>query len=409
MRLTLRYIEKYDPSKANERFSLMITGQRLAEWLSRIVQIPSVSPDQAGPRAGIPGEARLATEIARWFQEFGGEVHQEDVAPDRPNIYGIWRGRTDRWLTVDGHMDTVGVEQMIGDPFSGLIRAGRVYGRGAVDTKATLGVVLALLEAMHQTGQTPQANLLIAATVDEENGFQGAPAFARWVRQQQLPLDQLAVAEPTLCGPVYGHKGVLRLEFQVQGKSTHSSQPELGQNAITAAAQLILALSEEHQRLQTIAPSPSEGEGRGLLGPAKLTVTIIQGGHGENIVPDSCHLFVDRRIVAGEKPLEVAAALQRLAQQACPLPLTMKEGLHVEAFLQPPDTPWLRQLAEWSGQEPAVVPYGTNASAYSGLARECVIIGPGSIDQAHGAEEWVAISELEKLADIYTHWWGLRF
>jgi acetylornithine deacetylase/succinyl-diaminopimelate desuccinylase-like protein len=384
----------------------MIPGNQLAEWLSRLVQIPSVSPDQAGPRAGVTGEAHLANEVARWFEAFGGEVHREEVLPNRPNIYGIWRGSSDRWLAVDIHMDTVGVEQMAGDPFSGLIQEGRVHGRGAVDTKASLGVILALLEAMQQTSQAPQANLIIAATIDEETQFRGAPAFAEWVRRQQFSLDQLAVAEPTRCGPVYGHKGVLRLEFEVQGKSTHSSQPELGQNAITAAAWLILALDEEHRRLQTL---PRFSEEESLLGSPKLSVTIIHGGIGENIVPDSCRFFVDRRIVDGETSLDIAADLERLAREACPAPVKMNVGLYVDAFLQPPDTSWLRQLAEWSGREPAVVPYGTNASAYGGLARECVVIGPGSIDQAHGQEEWVDISDLEKMAEIYCHWWGLRF
>ena len=79
----------------------------------------------------------------------------------------------------------------------------------------------------------------------------------------------------------------------------------------------------------------------------------------------------------------------------------------MSAFLQPPDAPWIHQLADWSGQEPKVVPYCTNAWAYQGLAKECVVIGPGSIDQAHGEVEWVEISELEKLANIFTHWWGL--
>lgn len=384
----------------------MITGSRLAEWLQKLVQIPSVSPDQAGPRAGVPGEGRLAEEVARWFQSLGGEVQQEEVVPGRPNIYGLWpNSRSDRWLAVDVHMDTVSVEQMTGDPFSGQIADGRVYGRGAVDTKATLAIVLALLEAMQQTGQTVPANLLIAATMDEETQFRGAPAFARWVRRQQLPLDQLAVAEPTMCAPVYGHKGVTRLELEVQGKSVHSSQPELGQNAITAAAHLILALDEEHRRLQTLTLS-EEGK---VLGLPKLTVTVIRGGTGENLVPNACQFLVDRRIIAGENPSEVAAALEQLAQQACPLPVTMKLGLLVGAFLQSPTSPWVRQLAEWSGQEPAVAPYGTNASAYEGLARECVVIGPGSIEQAHGAEEWVTIAELEKMAGIYAKWWELNF
>jgi len=112
-------------------------------------------------------------------------------------------------------------------------------------------------------------------------------------------------------------------------------------------------------------------------------------------------------VVAGERPDAVVAALADLAQRACPLPVTMQQLLSVDAFLQAPDTPWLLQLADWSGQPPTIAPYGTNACAYDGLARECVVLGPGSIDQAHGVEEWVEVAELAKLAVIYARWWGL--
>jgi len=365
------------------------------------VQIPSVAPDQAGPRSGTPGETRLAGEMARWFREFGGEVYTQEVFPDRPNVYGLWRGRTDRWAAVDAHMDTVGVEQMTGDPFSGHSQNGRVYGRGAVDTKATLAVVLALLEAMHQSGHTPEPNLLIAATVDEEIGARGAPVFAQWVREKQLSLDQLLIAEPTMCVPVYGHKGLSRLEFSVKGVSAHSSQPQLGQNAVVAAAHMVLALEEEHQRLLATPPATD-------LGTGTLTVSIIHGGHGLNVVPDTCTVAIDRRVVAGEEPSEVSAALYDLVLRSCPLPVTVNVLLEHHAFLQPPDTPWIRQLAEWSGAQPTIAPYGTNAWSYGGLASECVVLGPGSIDQAHSDEEWVAVAELEKLADIYSRWWGIR-
>jgi acetylornithine deacetylase/succinyl-diaminopimelate desuccinylase-like protein len=379
----------------------MIAKDRLVEWLSRLVSIPSVAPDQAGPRSGTPGEARLAGEIARWFSEYGGEVYTEEVCPGRPNVYGLWRGRGDRWAAVDAHMDTVGVEQMTDDPFSGRVQNGRVYGRGAVDTKATLAVVLAILEAMHQAGHMPEPNLLVAATADEEVGARGALVFARWVREKGLSLDQLMVAEPTMCGPVYGHKGLSRLEFQVKGVSAHSSQPQLGQNAVVAAAHLVLALEEEHQRL---AATPPETD----LGPGTLTVSIIHGGHGLNVVPNICTVAIDRRVVAGEEPAEVSAALHELARRRCPLPVTADVLLEHRAFLQPPDTPWMRQLAEWSGSEPTIAPYGTNAWSYGGLAGECVVLGPGSIDQAHSDEEWVAVAELEKLAGIYACWWGIR-
>lgn len=378
----------------------MITKHQIAEWLGRLVQIPSVSPDQAGPRAGAPGEARLAAEVANWFRQFGGEVYTEDVLPGRPNVYGLWRGQTDRWLAVDVHMDTVSVEQMTGDPFSGHVKNGRVYGRGAVDTKASLAIILALLEELHQTGQKPATNLLIAATVDEEVGATGAPAAAAWIRQRQLPIDQLIVAEPTLCTPIHGHKGVARLEFHIQGKSAHSSQPYRGQNAVVAAAYLVMALQEEHERLQALSPTP--------LGNPMLTVTIIQGGTGINVVPDACAISVDRRLVNGEKAIEVCIELHKLALIACPLPLAMKTQKEIDAFFQTPDSPWLRQLTEWSGNTPEVAPYGTNAWAYTDLVKECVVFGPGSIDQAHGAEEWVALDELEKAASVYARWWGIE-
>lgn len=379
----------------------MIETSGLAEWLSRLVQIPSVSPDQAGPRAGTPGEGRLAAAVAGWFSGFGGQVYQDEVLPGRANIYGLWQGRSERWIGVDVHLDTVSVEEMSGNPFSGESREGRVYGRGAVDDKASLGVILALLENMQQTNQMPMANLLIAATVDEEIGATGAPAFARWISQRKLAVDELIVAEPTGCGPVYGHKGVVRLEFQIQGKAAHSSQPEMGLNAITAATHVLVALEEERQRLLA-APVAT------ALGSPTLTVSIIQGGTGINVVPATCQIAIDRRTVAGEDALAVSEALSHLAQQASPLPLTVQPSKQIDAFFQPPETAWVRQLAAWSGQEPAVVPYGTNAWAYPGVVRECIVLGPGSIDQAHGAEEWVEISELVKLADIYSCWWGIE-
>jgi acetylornithine deacetylase/succinyl-diaminopimelate desuccinylase-like protein len=377
----------------------MSIGERAASWLSRLVQIPSVTPVQAGPRSGAPGEERIAQQIAAWFRELNGQVEMDEVLPDRPNVYGRWPGQTDSWVAVDIHVDTVGVEQMTGDPFSGELRDGRVWGRGAVDTKATLGVVLALLEWMQRNSHTPLPSLLIGATVDEEFGITGAPAFAAWIRRQPFQVAQLAVAEPTRCAPIYGHRGAARFELTFQGVSAHTSQPDLGRNAIVAAARTVLAYVEEHTRLQTLPAT--------ALGHAALTASIIQGGTGLNVVPDRCTLQVDRRIVDGEQANVVAEQLFRIAQEHGGLPVEMRPLLELNAFLQPLDSPWIRQLAAWSGEQPQVAPYGTNAVAYGDLPAECVVIGPGSIDQAHGAEEWVEVAELDKLARIYARWWGI--
>ena len=379
---------------------MLIAHEILSSWLSRLVQIPSVTPVQASARSGINGEAQIALAVAGWFKAFGGEVHLDECVSARPSVYGIFPGNTDQWVALDVHTDTVGVEQMSADPFGGEVRAGRVYGRGAVDTKASLAVALALLEALHTSGAKPRPNLLIAATADEEDQARGAPAFAEWVRGRGIVLDQLMVAEPTQCRPIHGHKGVVRIRFDVVGQPAHSAQPQNGKNAITAGAQLALAFAADHERLQRANPVSS-------LGAGALTVTLISGGRGLNIVPDECSLSIDRRVVSGEQPDEIIALLTELAQRACPLPVKVTKLLGVGAFLQAPDTPWLKELAACSGAAAALAPYGTNAWAYGGLARECVVLGPGSIDQAHGVEEWVAISELSKLVRIYSQWWGI--
>lgn len=379
----------------------MIETERIVAYLSRLVQIPSVGPENAGARAGEPGEGQAAAQLVEWFTAFGGEIYQDEVMPGRPNIYAIWRGASDRWLAVDVHMDTVGVESMPGDPFDGRVENGRVYGRGSVDTKASLGVVLAALEALHQRGQRLTANLLVCASVSEETGAHGAFAFANWVRQQGLKLDQLLVAEPTLCAPVYGHKGTTGVEISIQGIAAHSSEPEKGENAITAAAQLIMAFVGEHQRLRSLPPADA-------LGTPALTVSMIQGGQAVNIVPDRCALKVERRLALDEDPEATALALYDFARQHCPLPLTLRQVHGITGFYQPPDSPWIQQLAAWSGSAPEVVSYGTNACAYNGLANECVIFGPGSIEQAHRDVEWVEIVQLEKAARIYEQWWALE-
>jgi len=370
-----------------------------AAWLSRLVQIPSVTPVQAGPRAGTPGEQAIADQLTAWFTALGGHVTTDLVAPGRPNVYAIWPGRSDRWVAVDIHVDTVGVEQMTSDPFDGRTEDGRVWGRGAVDTKATLGVILALLEELHTARAQPMPNLLIGATVDEEFGATGAPAFAAWLARQPFTVDELVVAEPTGCTPVYGHRGVARFELTFHGVPAHSSQPDQGRNAIVAAAQTVLAYAAEHRRLQTLPPA---GVGR-----ASLTSTVIHGGVGINVVPDRCSLLVDRRVVDGEDAAAVIDELYALAQQSADLPVSITRLRTINAFLQPPASPFIQHMQTWSGQSPTVAPYGTNAWAYLGLPCAKVVLGPGSIDQAHGAEEWVELSELDRLTHIYRQWWGL--
>lgn len=372
---------------------------RIAYWLSRLVQIPSVNPEAGDGQTPTDqlGEGRMAAFLAEKFQEFGGRVEVEEVFPGRPNVYGFWEGESDKWAAVDVHTDTVGVSQMSDPPFDGRIESGRVWGRGAVDTKATLGIVLALLEAVTHGRARLKHNLFVAGTISEEVGGFGAKALAAWAERHQRKFDQLLVAEPTRCTPVYAHKGVMRLVWEVQGRAAHSSQPGQGKNAITAAAQIIEAVRAEHERLQRLpAATP--------LGPATIATTLIEGGHGHNIIPEKCRITINRRTVPFEDVDTVIRELEQKVRAACPLPVKTDYSMGLPAFYQSPDSPWIKAFSEWSGRAPAVAPYGTNALAYPDVAQELLIFGPGSIDQAHGAREWVEVGQLALAGRVFENW-----
>jgi acetylornithine deacetylase/succinyl-diaminopimelate desuccinylase-like protein len=117
---------------------------------------------------------------------------------------------------------------------------------------------------------------------------------------------------------------------------------------------------------------------------------------------------VGRRIVPGEVNEEVAEQLCELVRRECPLPVEFPlVYLGAPAFYQSPDTPLVRKLAAWAGTQPEVASYGTNALRYSGFADEMVVFGPGSIDNAHTAVEWVGIDQLLLCADVFSAWLGL--
>lgn len=382
----------------------MITdSENVASWVSRLVQIPSVNPLQAGPRSGEPGESRLAHALAGFFRDLGADsVELVEVADGRPNVYGIWEGSSDKWVVLDVHTDTVTVEHCEGDPFDGRIADGRVYGRGSVDTKASLGVIMAVLENARTEGRRTVPNLVVVGSIAEEaGGMIGANAFRRWAKARGLEPDEVIIAEPTMCAPVHGHKGAVAFEVLVKGLAAHSASPHLGQNAIFAAAKLVVALEAEHERLQTLTPATEVGNGT-------LTVTMMSGGTGSNVIPESCTVAVGRRVAPGEDNREVAEHLRLLVERECPLPVEFPRAfIGAPAFYQPPDSPLVGHLAAWAGTRPEVASYGTNALRYEGFAKEKVVFGPGSIDNAHTAVEYVEIDQLMLCAEVFTRWLGL--
>lgn len=383
------------------------TRLRRTELLADLVGINSVNPDHAGPKSGAGGESELSHFIAEKAKALGADVTLDEVLPGRPNVYCLFPGSDSegngsrKTVCVDVHLDTVGVEHMPDDPFHGRIADGRVYGRGSVDTKATFAVVLEMLESLTAEGRRLGPNLLLAGSVSEEmGGFPGAFALQERFKEKALPVDQIVVAEPTMCAPVYGHKGGLGLQVTVRGAAAHSSKPHLGVNAIIAGSRVVAALEAEHERLVT-NDAPTE------VGTGTLAVTEMRGGLARNIIPDECSIFGDRRVAPGEDIDSMFARLKELVSEAAApaeVEVAMSYDRVMPGFYRPADSGLVQELAEISGAPADIASYGTNALAYNELAADIVVFGPGSIDQAHKAVEWVDIDQLDIAGSIYRQW-----
>ncbi len=375
----------------------MTNAAALVEKVSALVQIPSVNPLQASDPA-TAGERKLAEFLADRADALGAEVELDNVLDDRPNLIATFEGERPEALVIDVHLDTVAIDHMTDDPFDGRVENDRVYGRGSVDTKATFAIVLQVLEELRTDGRRPTPTVHLVGTVAEEmGGLIGARHLARRMLDTDMPVHRMIIAEPTMCAPVHGHKGGVGLEICVHGHAAHSSRPELGANAISAAARIISAIDAEQERLSSLPSTTAVGRGT-------LSVTEIGGGVARNIIPDLCRLYAGRRIAPGEDPVAIFEDLVRLVKGAAhphDVEVELANGTSFPAFYTEPSDAFVQFLAHLSEREPETVTYGSNCLAYDELNVPKVLFGPGSIDQAHQAVEWVDISELVRAANVY--------
>lgn len=370
----------------------------LAERVGDLVRIPSVNPLQAGPKSGDDGERALSAWLADRCDGMGAEVTVDEIIDGRANVYARFAGKSDQVVTVDVHLDTVGVEHMTDDPFDGRIEHGRVWGRGSVDTKATLAIVLSVLDELRADGDRPLPTVNVVGTISEEmGGLIGATGYRDWLLEHGDRIDRLIVAEPTMCAPVHGHKGGVGIEVTIHGHAAHSSKPHLGRNAISAGARVVAAIDAEQARLEGLkAPTP--------VGNGTVSVTEFNGGVARNIIPPACSLYCGRRTAPGEDPdvvFDGLAAIIRQAAAPLDVDLEIANGFGSPGFWQDPQASLVQSLAEGAGTEPDIASYGSNALRYDVVADQIVIFGPGSIDQAHQAVEWIDIGELARAAELY--------
>jgi acetylornithine deacetylase len=274
----------------------------------------------------------------------------------------------------------------------------RIVGRGACDTKGSGAAMVAAIARLAERPERP--TVVFAGTADEEVGMTGARALV----DQLPPVDAAIIGEPTSLLPVRVHNGLLRFRIVARGRSAHTSRAHLGVNAVAAAARAVLAIQDDLvPRLQARAHP--------LAGPALATAAMIRGGVAPNLVPEWAEIEVDRRIAPGEDPLAALAELDALLED---LRLRGDDLIRdAPAIEHPPvetaaDHPLVRLAESVVAAEvgrPVVaggVPYGTDGSCLSGIGGiPCVVLGPGSIDQAHTDDEWVPADEVVAAARIY--------
>src|SRR5512140_816349 len=265
--------------------------------LSDLVAIPSINPMGRGREGAEYGEQALAEFVADYLRRAAVDVELDEVAPGRPNVVARLDTGAQTTLLLEAHLDTVFADRMTIEPFRAGIRQGRLYGRGACDTKGALAAFLFAIRSCAEGMQKPAVNILFLATADEEYGFTGAKhAVARG-----LQADFGIVGEPTGLHIVRAHKGVLRWKVVTHGVAAHSAYPERGKNAIYAMARVIARLEQHADGLVREPRHP-------LLGTPTLSVGVIEGGQTVNIVPDRCMIEVDRRTLPGETEASVLSA-----------------------------------------------------------------------------------------------------
>jgi acetylornithine deacetylase/succinyl-diaminopimelate desuccinylase-like protein len=369
---------------------------KTSRLLEELIALPSVNPAFLPARHPQAGEGRVAEFLASVAADAGLEVEFQQALPHRPNLLVSLppKSRPSQRILLAPHLDTVNVanEAQLRPRRSG----GRLYGRGASDTKGSVAAMMAALCEVARSKQRPvKTEIVFAGLIDEENEQSGS----RTLIKNGFKADLAIVGEPTRLEVVTAHKGSLWLQVETRGKAAHGATPRLGRNAVHSMARVVDWLETDYATQLRRRRHP-------LLGAATVSVGTICGGSQPNIVPDRCVISVDRRTLPGETEAAVCREIgvmlrgKRLSARVTGQKLAPCLPLETDSKL-PLVRQWLRSIGQ---ARPVGVNFFCDAGVLGHGGIPSVVFGPGDIAQAHTADEWISLASLERGREMLLRW-----
>jgi acetylornithine deacetylase/succinyl-diaminopimelate desuccinylase-like protein len=369
----------------------MLDSKLPAKILSELVSLPSVYPT-ADAGGTTPGEARMAGWVADYLRRLGADVELRELSKGRPNVVAVFEpvGKARRTVMFAPHLDTVGVSNMTVPPFAVTEKSGRLYGRGCCDTKGPTAALFSALECWSRSASRRSTDVrwTVVATAGEEQGSLGAEFLCK----HNLQADFGIALEPTDLKVVAAGKGVLRVRITTAGRAAHGSAPQRGSNAIYKMLPLLEELRGKIARKLAACKHP-------VLGKATINLGTLAGGGELNVVPAQCAIGLDFRTHPDCTSEAILKLLARSISRCAP-------GAKMEiirdrpAFVADPANEWARRLRRVS-KGWAAADWFCDANIFNNHGIPAVAFGPGSINQAHTKDEFIAKRSLTEGANAF--------
>lgn len=366
---------------------------QVVKLLRDLIALPSVNNAFLPPGDPHAGEELVADYLKNRARKAGLEIETQATNSGRDNLIVRLKplGQATHRIILAPHMDTVGGD--LDKIFRPTKKGERLHGRGACDTKGSVAVMFHAMEHLAKRHRPANTEIVFIGFVDEECNQTGSRAFSKLKLKANLVL----VGEPTRCRVVTAHKGDLWLRLSSIGKAAHGARPELGRNAVHTMAKCIDTIETEYSQNLLKRRHP-------VLGHPTINTGIVRGGSQPNIVPDVCEADLDRRTLPGESFTTISREIgEVLKKRGLKARLTNVKGYTCPAMETDPTLPMVQQLMRTVRQtKPLGVDYYCDAANIAATGVPAIVWGPGDIAQAHTADEWISIRQIERGMDVLT-------